>query len=242
MAADKAKAGNSGARTAIVGKAGKSDPKTGQEGKPAPKVFTLAAFTLAAPCGSRLQLHVIIAAWRVAAAACRKWRKMEIDDPGEEAPHLRLRTPSKVHLPKQWDGVTPPPFHGSGWADTGNGWQKHRRALEWLRKPKGFGGPAYFYLPDDSLWMTMPNGLFMCVDMCSESLAATVASCKSSLLQSCFSSWRCQASITRQWRYKISLFGMSAADSTTQSHDPYASAEDARFTSSDAQLEALDPA
>lgn len=222
------------------GHAGKVGPKTRQADKLGSQLPTSALRTLVTPCGSEPYLHAIIAAWRTAAAAGRKWRRMEIDDPSDEVPQPRLRTPAHVHLAKELRGVSPPPFHVCGWSDTGNGRQKHRKTEKWLRKPKGFGGPAFFYLPDDSLWMTMPNGLFMCVDEYTESLSAKLASSKNSLLVSCFSSWRCQASITRQWRYKIQLFGMNTVDSTSQSYDPYASAEDARFTSSDAQLEALE--
>jgi len=222
------------------GHACKAVPKTRQTNKLGPRFATSALRTLPTPRRFEPHLHAIIAAWRTAAAACIKWRRMEIDDPSDEVPQPRLRSPAKVHLARESRGVSPPPFHVGGWSDTGNGWQKHRKAEKWLRKPKGYGGPAFFYLPDDSLWMTMANGLFMCVDEYTESLSAQLASSKNSLLVSCLSSWRCQASITRQWRYKIALFGVSNVDSTSQSHDPYASAEDARFASSDAQLEALE--
>jgi len=214
-------------------------PETDQADKPRSKLFTVAMLTLAAPCGSRPLLHATVGAWRAAAASRRKWRRIHIEDPGDEAPRPHLRTPADAHVPqdKHKRGVSPPPLDVSGWAEMGNGWQKHKRAPKWLRKSTGFGSPVYFYLPDDSLWMTMPNGLFMSVDECSGLLADTRACFNNSLLQMCFSSWRCQASVTRQWRYKISLFGVSAGDlSHAESHDAYASAEDCRFTSSDALL------
>lgn len=114
-----------------------------------------------------------------------------------------------------------------------NGWQKHKQAPKWLRKSRNLSGPVYFHLPDDTLWMTMPNDLFMQVDECTGVLAATRASFNNSLLRMCFSGWHCQVSIIKQWRFKISLFGGNA-DETSESHDAYASAEEARFTSSDA--------
>jgi hypothetical protein len=121
-----------------------------------------------------------------------------------------------------------------------NGWQKHRRAKKWLRKPNNMGGPMYFYVPDDTLWMTMPNGLFMQVDGNTGMLRDTIASFHKSLLRMVFSSWRCQASVTRQWRYKIGLFSFNDSGEAGESHDAFASAEDCRFTSSDACLAAID--
>lgn len=210
--------------------------KGSQAGHGRSKLFTQAALTLSAPHSSRPLLDAAFAAWRTAAAACRKWRRMEIDDPGDEAPRPRLRTPATIHAPQDKRGVSPPPLGVSGWSDMANGWQRHKRAPNWLRKPKSIGGPVYFYKPDDSLWMTMPNGLFMCADECSGLIAAAATCFNDSLLRMCFSSWRCRASVTRTWRFKMSLFGMSAADSTSASQDAYASAEDVRFTSSDALL------
>lgn len=208
----------------------------GYSGKRHSNLFPVAALTLTAPCGSRPLLGVIIAAWRAGAAKCRKWRRLEIEDPTDEGPRPHLRTPGCAHVAQNCRGVSPPPFAQCGWTESGSGWQKHKRAPKWLRKEGGLSGPMYFYLPDDSLWMTMPNGLFMCVDEYDGLLADAASSFNSSLLLMCFSSWRCQASVTRQWRYKISLFGMSAADSTSASQDPYASAEECRFTSSDALM------
>lgn len=214
--------------------------ETAQAGKPGSKLFAVAALTLAAPCGSQPFLRATFGAWRVTAAGCRKWRRLQIEDPSDEAPRPRLRTPANVHVPQNRRGVSPPPLHPCGWSEMASGWQKHKRAPKWLRKATGSGGPVYFYLPDDSLWMTMPNGLFMCVDESGGLLADSIASFNSSLLEMCFSCWHRQASVTKQWRYKISLFGSTTAGSTGESHDPYASAEEARFTSSDAFFGALE--
>lgn len=181
---------------------------------------------------------VAFAAWRAAAAAGRKWRRMELEEPGDEAPRPILRSPAQIHVPQQRRGVSPPPMGEAGWIAMSNGWQRHRRSPNWLRKTNNSGGPVFFYLPDDSLWMTMPNGLFMSVDECSGLIAAGIACFNSQMLRMCFSSWRCQASVTRQWRYKIHLFGGSDADLTTASQALYNSAENARFTSSDACLDA----
>jgi len=198
------------------------------------KVFQVAAVTLVAPCGAPL-LQAIVKAWRACAAASRKWRMLKIDDPGEEGERPPLRSPAHVHASQNQGGVSPPPFHACGWHETSSGWQKHRRASKWLRKPGGFGGPVFFFLPDESLWTTTPSGLFMSVDECAGFLTSATNSFNESLLRMCFSTWRTQASVTIQWRYKISLFGSSADDSTMdKSHDSYASAEAERFTSSDA--------
>jgi len=181
-------------------------------------------------------LYATVAAWHAAVLSRRKWRHMQIDDPGDEAPPPRLRTPVTIHAPQLKRGVSPPPLgvHSSGWSDKASGWQSHKRAPNWLRKPKNFGGPVYFYLPDSSLWTTMPNGLFMQVDECSGVLEAAAISHNETLLRVCLNSWSSRASVTRVWRYKMSLFGCNAADSTTASQEAFASAEEARFTSSDA--------
>jgi len=205
-----------------------------EEGRARSKLFSIAALTWSAPYSSKPLLHAAVVAWRTAAAARRKWHRMQIDDPGDEAPRPRLRTPVLSHAPQDKRGVSPPPLGVSGWSDMGNGWQKHKRAPKWMRKAKSISGPVYFYLPDDSLWMTMPNGLFLQVDECSGVLEAAAISHNESLLRMCLSSWQSRASVTRVWRYKMSLFGCNAADSTTASQEAFASAEEARFTSSDA--------
>jgi len=166
-----------------------------------------------------------------------------MDDPADEGPRPKMRSPThtKVRSPKHKGaiqsrrGVSPPPLNKAGWADMGNGWQKHRRTHKWLRKPS-IDGPVYFYVPDDSLWMTMPNGLFMCLDGCKSVLADSITTFNSSLVQLVFRSWKCKTSVTQQWRHKIGLFNLGDSAGSCESYDAYASAEDCRFTSSDACL------
>lgn len=183
----------------------------------------------------------MVKAWQSITQASQKWKHMQIEDTCEEAAPLRLRSPVSVHAPPSGGGVSPPPLTDCGWSDAGTGWQRHLRAPNWVRKPKGLGGPVFCYKPGDSLWMTMPSGLFMCVDNCDGLLEVAAASHHTKLLRTCFSSWRCRTSVSKTWKYKMALFGSSgddstAADSCVSSWDAYASAEAERFTSSDAML------
>lgn len=204
--------------------------------RPHSKLSIVAALYLQDSCGPRLLLRFIISVWRAAAKYGRKWRQLEMESPTDEEIRPKLRSPTHANAPKSSRGVSPPPLNKQGWLDMDNGWQKHKRAPKWLRKPNSIGGPVYFYLPDDTLWMTGPNGLFVRVDGSTGMLAESISVFNSSLQRMVFSSWKCRTSVTRQWRYKIGLFSFADSAASLESNDAYKSAEDCRFTSSDACL------
>lgn len=105
-------------------------------------------------------------------------------------------------------GVSPPPRDG-GWKSAAHGWQRHEMAPNWLRKEEQDSDPAYFYLPNESLWAEMPSGQFACVDTYHKALAAMISTSDSSVLRMCLVGWKAQAKIIKQWRYKISVIAGS---------------------------------
>jgi len=195
--------------------------------------FGLSALHLAAFSTPPVLLRALMAGWREAAFVIRKWRRLQCDDLGDEAPRPCMRTAAKgrQHRPKR--GVSPPPFEDArGWTQHDHGWQLHKRAPKWLRK-QHTDGDMYFYLPTESLWKVLPSGLFVCMDGQNRALLAMSSS--SALLRTCLHDWRCMASVTKQWRLTMSMM-TSSGISNTDACDPYAAADEVRFSTADALL------
>eukprot|EP00928_Gymnodinium_smaydae_P094490 TRINITY_DN7944_c0_g1_i2.p2 TRINITY_DN7944_c0_g1~~TRINITY_DN7944_c0_g1_i2.p2 ORF type:complete len:281 (+),score=25.07 TRINITY_DN7944_c0_g1_i2:1133-1975(+) len=170
-----------------------------------------AALSLASASSPTFSRAVLLA-WRSIADVNRKWRLMCTDDFGREACAPRLRTAARGHARRNRHGVSPPPLHKKTWVDIGHGWQWHETAPKWLRKPNNFEGHVYFYLPNESLWRTLPSGLFVCVDTYESALAVLSSSLHHYLLRTCLRGWSCQVSIIKRWRHKISITARSGTE------------------------------
>lgn len=135
-------------------------------------------------------------------------------------PRPRLRSACRG-LRKTRDGVSPPPRDLSGWRDAGHGWQKHSSSPKWLRKlDTGDEGPAFFYVPMETLWVEMPNGALMCVDAYHSALTAFVALTGSTLRKSCFMAWASQVRIVKEWRKRIQVMEAGLSSEGAEAIDP----------------------
>merc|ERR1719356_1740835 len=70
-------------------------------------------------------LRAVFRSWRTNVASALKWRRMQIEEPPDELPVPKLRTPSKHHAPENRRGVSPPPMCSEGWFEMKDGWQWH---------------------------------------------------------------------------------------------------------------------
>mmetsp|Transcript_116672 Transcript_116672/g.371177 ORF Transcript_116672/g.371177 Transcript_116672/m.371177 type:complete len:287 (-) Transcript_116672:131-991(-) len=158
--------------------------------------------------GPRLMLRAVFAGW---SAAARRWRSHEEDTVESPVPRPSLRTGCHG-LRRSRQGVSPPPSVEGGWHDAGHGWQAHPDSPKWLRKFTEEEGPAFFYLPSESLWMEMPNGSFVCVDAYHTALTVFLMTSDSTVRRSCLLAWANQVNVVKMWRQRIKV--MSSGDTS----------------------------
>jgi len=161
----------------------------------------------------KVLLRAAWSAWRREATEARLWHDGGADTTVESpVPRPTVRVAARG-LRRTRQGVSPPPERG--WSDAGEGWQCHPTAKKWLRKETDSEGEVFFYLPNESLWVQMRQGVFVCVDTYHAALAAFISSSTGMLLRTCLMSWRNQASVVGTWRKRIrvmaSLAGAGAA-------------------------------
>lgn len=157
----------------------------------------------------RLLLRAAWSAWAHEASESRLWRDGGVETTVESpVPRPALRIAARG-LRRTRHGVSPPP--DTGWSEASEGWQCHPAAQNWLRKQTDAEGHVFFYLPNESLWMQLRPGAFVCVDTYHEALAAFISAASGTLLKTCLLSWRSQASVVGAWRKRIRVMKAAAA-------------------------------